>query len=98
MTPKAMALVKEDVAYQVRSRYAQIVEWDWLKRNLPSQLKVSPLAVIPQQNRRRRMILDLSFPVLHQPKVDKGRKQKRTQEDMLRESVNDTMVRMAPAT
>jgi hypothetical protein len=42
------------------------------------------------------MILDLSFPVLRQPKVGKGRKQKRTQEDVLKESVNDMTVRMAP--
>lgn len=47
MTLEAIALVKEDVAYQVRSGYAQIVEWEWLKKNLPSQLKVSPLAVVP---------------------------------------------------
>ena len=68
LTPEAMQLIEEDVAYQVRAGYAQIVEWAWLKDNMPSQLKVSPLAVVPQQNRRGRMILDLSFPVLKRPK------------------------------
>jgi hypothetical protein len=96
LTPEAMALIEEDVAYQVRAGYAQIVEWDWLKKNMPSQLKVSPLAVVPQQNRRGRMILDLAFPVLRQPKEGKGRKRRRTPNDVLKESVNDSTVRMAP--
>jgi hypothetical protein len=96
LAPEAMALVEEDVAYQVRAGYAQIVEWDCLKENLPPQLKVSPLAVVPQQNRRGRMILDLSFPVLRKPKTGKGRKRKRTSDDVIKESVNDTTVRMAP--
>ena len=96
LTPEAMALVEEDVAYQVGAGYAQIVEWDWLKNHLPPQLKVSPLAVVPQQNQRGRMILDLSFPVLKQPKAGKGRKRRRTPDDIIKESVNDLTVRMAP--
>jgi hypothetical protein len=63
-TPEALELIQEDIAYQVRTGYAEILEWSWLKENLPAQLKISPLAVVPQANRRGQIILDLSFPVL----------------------------------
>ena len=82
LTPESIALIEEDVVYQVQAGYAEIVEWEWLKRNQPSNLKVSPLAVVPQKNRRGRMILDLSFPVLRQPK-GKGRKQHRSAREVL---------------
>jgi hypothetical protein len=94
MTPESIALIQEDVAYQVQAGYAQVVDWEVLKENLPPKLKVSPLAVVPQANRRGRMILDLAFPVLRQGK-GKGKKRKRVQE-VLQESVNDSTVRMAP--
>jgi hypothetical protein len=91
-----MALIKEDVAYQVQVGYAQVVGWEWLKENLPPKLKVSPLAVVPQQHRQGRMILDLAFPVLRREKQGKGRKRKRTPDDTIQRSINDTTVRMAP--
>jgi hypothetical protein len=94
LTPEAITLIEEDVAYQVQAGYAQVVDWEELQRNLPPKLKVSPLAVVPQANRRGRMILDLAFPVLRQEK-GKGRKRKGRQE-VLQPSVNDTTVRMAP--
>jgi hypothetical protein len=94
LTPESIALIEEDVAYQVRAGYAQVVDWETLKENLPPKLKVSPLAVVPQANRRGRMILDLSFPVLRQEKSKQGRKRKREQE-ILQPLVNDTTVRMA---
>jgi hypothetical protein len=96
LTPEAMTLIAEDVAYQVQAGYAQVVDWEWLQANMPPQLKVSPLAVVPQQNRRGRMILDLAFPVLRKPKEGKGRKRRRTPDDIIQPSVNDTTVRMAP--
>jgi hypothetical protein len=74
MTPESLELIQEDIAYQVRAGYAEIVEWSWLRDNLPAQLKISPLAVVPQANRRGRMILDLSFPVLRQAINKHGRK------------------------
>ena len=51
---ESIALVKEDVAYQVLEGTAQAA---------PKQLKIAALAVVPQRNRRGRMILDLSFAV-----------------------------------
>jgi hypothetical protein len=62
-TPEAMALVMEDVMYQVGAGFSEIVLWDDIKDDLPSNLKVSPLAVIPQTDRRGRLILGLSFGV-----------------------------------
>jgi hypothetical protein len=63
MTPESIALIEADVAYQVQAGYAEIITWDELCRLRPKNLKVSPLAVVPQRNRRGRMILDLSFAV-----------------------------------
>jgi hypothetical protein len=97
LTPESLELIEEDVAYQVRAGYAEVVDWEWLKENPPAKLKISPLAVVPQANRRGRMILDLSFPVLRQDRK-RGRKKQRGREprDILKDSVNDTTVRLAP--
>jgi hypothetical protein len=94
LDPESIALIEEDVAYQVRAGYAQVVDWSWLKNHLPPQLKVSPIAVVPQANRRGHMILDLSFPVICRA-GKQGRKQ-RGEHDVMKESVNDSTARMAP--
>jgi hypothetical protein len=60
---ESIALIAEDVAYQVNAGYAQVVTWTKLCKLRPRNLKVSPLAVVPQRNQRGRMILDLSFAV-----------------------------------
>jgi hypothetical protein len=52
--------------------------------NPPRNLKISPLACIPQTNRRDCLILDLSF-LVYQPQA--GRKRKATA-DILQPSVN----------
>ena len=70
-TDESLALIEEDVAYQVKAGYARIISWEDLQRLRPRNLKVSPLAVVPQRNRRGRMILDLAFA------VRRGRKSKR---------------------
>lgn len=62
-TPEAVELFQEDIKYQVDAGFARIVDWDSIKDNPPPQLKISPVAVVPQTNRRDRIILDLSFPV-----------------------------------
>jgi hypothetical protein len=62
-TSEARGLVLEDVMYQVAVGFSEIVRWDDIKADLPSNLKVSPLAVMPQTDRRGRLILDLSFGV-----------------------------------
>jgi hypothetical protein len=95
LEPDAILLIEEDITCQVRAGYAQVVDWSWLKNHLPSQLKVSPIAVVPQANSRGRMILDLLFPVIRKAKHKKGRKPK-GERNVIKESVNDWTVRMAP--
>eukprot|EP00978_Attheya_sp_CCMP212_P032716 scaffold128989_cov79-Attheya_sp.AAC.1 len=91
MTPEARKLVLEDVVYQVDAGFSRIITWDSIKNNPPSRLKISPLAVVPQVNRRGRVILDLSFPV-HRA----GAKGSRKLGPIIQESVNDTTVPLAP--
>ena len=62
-TADAVALFADDIQYQVDAGFTRIVDWEDVKRNMPANLKISPVAVVPQQNRRDRIILDLSFPV-----------------------------------
>ena len=61
--PSPKKWFKEDIVYQVEDGFFLIVNWDNIKHDLPGQLKMSPAAVVPQTNRRDRIILDLSFPV-----------------------------------
>jgi hypothetical protein len=93
-TAESIELIAEDVEYQVKAGYAQIITWTDLCRLRPTNLKVSPLAVVPQRNRRGRMILDLSFAVRRGR--NRGRKRSRENEEILQASVNDTTVRLAP--
>jgi hypothetical protein len=58
-----IALVHEDIQYQVDAGFSTIMLWSDLQKLRPSNLKISPMAVVPQKNRRGRLILDLSFPV-----------------------------------
>ena len=40
-----------------------MIPWEELKQLHPPNLKISPLAAVPQVGRRPHIILDLSFPV-----------------------------------
>ena len=93
-TPESVELIDEELEYQVSAGFSSLVFWDDIKNNLPDNFKLSPLAVVPQVNRRGRMILDLSFPVR---KVKKSmNKRRRIQEEIIQESVNDTTKKLAP--
>ena len=50
-TPEAIQLFKEDIDYQVKAGFARIVDWNTIKDNPLAQLKVSPVAAVPQTNR-----------------------------------------------
>jgi hypothetical protein len=63
LDPASIALVHEDIQYQVDAGFSRVVSWTDLQKLRPSNLKISPLAVVPQKDRRGRLILDLSFPV-----------------------------------
>jgi hypothetical protein len=62
-TPEAIALFKEDIGYQRQAGFCKVIPWEELKRFQPSNLKILPVAAVPQVGRRPQIILDLSFPV-----------------------------------
>ena len=43
--------------------FCKVFLWDDLQKLRPANLKISPVAVVPQVGRCGRIILDLSFPV-----------------------------------
>ena len=49
--------------YQVKAGFCKIMLWEDLKRLRPLNLKISPVAVVPQVGRGGCIILDLLFPV-----------------------------------
>jgi hypothetical protein len=92
MGPEAITLVHEDMAYQVAAGFTEILLWDEIKDHLPESFKLSPVAVIPQPNRRGRIILDLSFPVRRPPSHKKCWRMG----EIVQPSVNETTERLAP--
>ena len=87
-TPEAIALFKEDIAYQVKAGFSRVVLWEDLRQLRPANLKISPVAVVPQTGRRGRIILDLSFPVYQEVNGVVT---------VTQESVNSTTVLKAPS-
>ena len=61
MTPNGVKLLWDDVAYQVKAKFVKIIPESILFANgAPNGLKVSQVAMVPQTNRRDRIILNLS--------------------------------------
>ena len=58
---ECMAQLKAEAEDKDRRGQARIILWDDIKKNLPPQLKVSPIAMVPHKSRKWRAILDLSF-------------------------------------
>ena len=88
LTPEALQVFKEDIAYQVSAGFSEVIPLSELRSRNPPNLKISPVALVPQLNRRGRIILDLSFPV----RQNAGRKMGPT----LQPSVNSTTRPTAP--
>ena len=61
--PRLNCLFKENIAYQVKAGFCKVMLWEDPQRLRPHNLKILPVAVVPQSGRRGRIILDLSFPV-----------------------------------
>jgi hypothetical protein len=70
ITPESVALFVDNIGYQERSGFCKVVTWDELVKTRPPQLKISPVAVVPQTDRQGRIILDLSFPVYQEVNGD----------------------------
>jgi len=64
-TPENVALIWDDVTYQAEAGFVRIVSESQLFEagELPPELKISRVAVVPQANRRGRIILNLSAEV-----------------------------------
>jgi hypothetical protein len=58
-TPKAVALFEENIEYQQKAGFCKVIPWDKIKKLRPPNLKISPMAVVPQVGRGPRIILDL---------------------------------------
>jgi hypothetical protein len=62
-SPESIALFIEDIEYQIKASFCRVFTWKELKCCLPANLKIYPVAVVPQVGRRGQIILDLLFPV-----------------------------------
>ena len=56
-----MSKIQVEAQEKAAQGFATIVRWDGIKHNPPSNLKFSPLAMIPHKSKKYRAILDLSF-------------------------------------
>ena len=63
LTPDGVDLLWEDIQYQVDAGFVKILTEEELRASSGQELKVSRVAVVPQQNRRDRIILNLSAEV-----------------------------------
>jgi hypothetical protein len=79
---------KEDIDYQVQAGFCKVISWEDLTKLWPKNLKISPVACIPQTGWRGRIILNLLFPVFQE--VDGV-------VTATQASVNDTTVLQAPS-
>jgi hypothetical protein len=86
-TAENIDLFQEDIAYQVKAGFCEILTWEEVQKIRPKHLKISPVAVVPQRNRRGRIILDLSFPVYPEG---------RGKQAPLQASVNESTKKQAP--
>jgi hypothetical protein len=87
LDPDSIALVPEDIQCQVDVGFCRIVTWKELQGLRPKNLKILPIAVVPQRNCRGRIILNLSFPVYPRDKRNR---------DPIQAGVNKTTQKLAP--
>ena len=80
--PNARRYLINQTMEKVKENFARIVKWKDIKQNIPPNLKISPIAMIPHKSRDFRSILDLSFQIRL-----KGKRQP---------SVNQTTNKLAP--
>ena len=92
LTPESLELFQEDIAYQVQAGFSEVVLLEQLMKDPPANLKFSPVAVVPQANRRGRIILNLSFPI--RSKTTNPRRAGK----IVQPSVNESTIQTAPST
>ena len=82
MIKKAVRQLRTETLEKCEQGYARVMKWKDLKANMPKNLKISPVAMIPHNSKPYRCILDLSFTFTCDGKVYP--------------SVNDTTTPCAP--
>ncbi len=80
----AIEQLHAEVEEKVRNKQARLVQWEDIRSNPPTELKISPISMIPHKSRKYRTILDLSFSL-------------RLQDGSRIPSVNENTVKTAPA-
>jgi hypothetical protein len=88
-TPEAISLFKEDIAYQVKAGFCNVMLWEDIRKLRPCNIKILPVMVVPQVGRRGHIIIYLLFPVYQ--KVNGI-------VTAVQASINDTTVLNAPST
>ena len=64
LEPDAIAQIQVEAREKEAQGFSKIYLWEDLKKHLPKNLKLSPLAMIPHKSRKYRAILDLSFALM----------------------------------
>jgi hypothetical protein len=57
----AIKQLRDETNTKIQHGYARVVKWSSIKNNIPSKLKISPVAMIPHKSKKFRCILDLTF-------------------------------------
>jgi len=58
---KAIIQLRAETEEKINNGYARVVKWEDIKNDMPVNLKISPVAMIPHASKPYRCILDLSF-------------------------------------
>jgi len=78
LDPDGVTLIWEDISYQVAAGFVQLIkDEDLFGPDQPPNLKISRVALVPQANRRGRIILNLSAAVNLDPQPEAGQKRSR---------------------
>ena len=94
LDPDSVTLIWEDISYQVAAGFVKLIQAeDLFGPDQPHNLKISRVALIPQANRRGRIILNLSAAVNLDPEPVPGQKRSRhSTPTSVHPSVNETTV------
>ncbi len=57
----AIEFLRKETIEKCQHGYARVVKWKDIKNNIPKNLKISPVAMVPHKSKLFRVILDLSF-------------------------------------
>ena len=57
----AVGFLQKETKEKVRNGFARVVKWGDIKDNVPPNLKISPVAMVPHMRKIFRVIMDLSF-------------------------------------